>query len=116
MRPAAAYARQSSCAACHNAGQFCVSCHKTAGLVASGPLRAGYHDASRFFSAGHGVAARQSLETCVSCHAERDCLTCHSVVGGRRIDPHGPGFDANRMRLKNPEVCTACHGTAIPVR
>jgi hypothetical protein len=114
--PAAAYARQSSCSECHNAGQFCVSCHKTAGLVATGPLRSGYHDASRFFSAGHGVAARQSLETCVSCHAERDCLTCHSTVGGRRINPHGPGFDANRMRLKNPEVCTVCHGTAIPVR
>jgi hypothetical protein len=112
--PAAAYARESSCNVCHNAGQFCVSCHKSAGLVASGTLGAGYHDASRFFIAGHGVAARQSLETCTSCHVERDCLTCHSALGGRRFDPHGPGFDAARLFKKNPEVCTACHGTAIP--
>lgn len=114
--PAAAYARESSCNTCHNPGQFCVSCHKSAGLVAAGTLGKGYHDASRFFISGHGVAARQSLETCTSCHVERDCLTCHSALGGRRFDPHGPGFDAARMIKKNPEVCTACHGTAIPTQ
>lgn len=114
--PAAAYARESSCNTCHNPGQFCVSCHKSAGLVATAALGKGYHDASRFFVSGHGVAARQSLETCTSCHVERDCLTCHSALGGRRFDPHGPGFDAARMIKKNPEVCTACHGTAIPTR
>ena len=114
--PAAAYARESSCNTCHNPGQFCVSCHKSAGLVATAVLGKGYHDASRFFISGHGVAARQSLETCTSCHVERDCLTCHSALGGRRFDPHGPGFDAARMIKKNPEVCTACHGTAIPTQ
>lgn len=114
--PAAAYARESSCNTCHNPGQFCVSCHKSAGLVATSALGKGYHDASRFFISGHGVAARQSLETCTSCHVERDCLTCHSALGGRRFDPHGPGFDAARMIKKNPEVCTACHGTAIPTQ
>ena len=114
--PAAAYARESSCNTCHNPGQFCVSCHKSAGLVATAALGKGYHDASRFFISGHGVAARQSLETCTSCHVERDCLTCHSALGGRRFDPHGPGFDAARMIKKNPEVCTACHGTAIPTQ
>lgn len=114
--PAAAYTRESSCNTCHNPAQFCVSCHKSAGLVATGTLGRGYHDASRFFVSGHGVAARQSLETCTSCHVERDCLTCHSALGGRRFDPHGPGFDAARMIKKNPEVCTACHGTAIPTQ
>lgn len=112
--PAAAYARESSCNTCHNPGQFCVTCHKSSGLVATSALGKGYHDASRFFVSGHGVVARQSLETCTSCHVERDCLTCHSALGGRRFDPHGPGFDAARMIKKNPEVCTACHGTAIP--
>ena len=114
--PAAAYARETSCSDCHSTGAFCASCHATAGLRAPGPLRSGYHDASVFFIAGHGGAARQSLETCVACHAERDCLTCHSALGGRRFNPHGPGFDANRLRRKNPEVCTACHGTTIPER
>ncbi len=114
--PAAAYARETSCSDCHNVGSFCTTCHAQAGLVATGVLRSGFHDAKRFFLLGHGQAARQSLESCVGCHTERDCLTCHSALGGRRFDPHGPGFDANRMRRKNPEVCTACHGTAIPIR
>lgn len=115
--PAAAYARETSCSGCHNTGQFCVSCHRNAGLVAQGgPLRAGFHDVSAFFLSGHGVVARQSLETCVSCHTERDCLTCHSALGGRMFDPHGPGFDPSRLVKKNPEVCTACHGSNIPTR
>jgi hypothetical protein len=63
---------------------------------------------------GHGQAARQNLESCVACHAERDCLTCHSALGGRRFNPHGPDFDAARLREKNPQMCSACHGITIP--
>ena len=114
--PSAAYSRETSCNDCHSVGAFCTSCHAQAGLVAGGVLRSGFHDAKRFFLFGHGQAARQNLESCVGCHVERDCLTCHSVLGGRRFNPHGPGFDANRMRRKNSEVCTVCHGATIPVR
>lgn len=112
--PAAAYARATNCADCHNTASFCASCHAQAGLRSNGPLQAGYHDANPAFILGHGKAARQELETCVSCHVERDCLTCHSAVGGRRFNPHGPGFDAERLKRKNPEMCTVCHGAAIP--
>jgi hypothetical protein len=115
--PAAAYSRQTNCSDCHNTAGFCTTCHASAGIVSKGgQLRAGYHDFNTFFSAGHGQAARQSLETCVGCHVEKDCLTCHSALGSRRIDPHGPGFDPNREIKKNPQMCTACHGTAIPTR
>lgn len=112
--PSSAYARESACAECHNVGAFCQTCHARAGLGSERPLGSGYHDASRFFLGSHGQAARQSLESCVSCHVERDCLACHSATTGRRFSPHGPGFDAARMRRRNPEMCTACHGTAIP--
>lgn len=116
--PSAAYARAANCNDCHNPAQFCQSCHQQSGLVAAGRLgRVGYHDAFRGFSLGHGQAARQSLETCASCHAERECTACHSAVGGGyRFSPHGPGFNAARMRAKNPSVCIACHGKAIPER
>ena len=114
--PAAAYARESSCNDCHSERSFCTACHQQSGLVANRGLRTGYHDANRFFSAGHGGAARQSLESCVSCHAERDCLPCHSAVGGRRYNPHGPGFDAERLRRKNIQMCTVCHGTSVPTQ
>ena len=114
--PSAAYSRASNCSDCHNAAQFCQSCHQQSGLAARARLgRVGYHDAFRGFGLGHGQAARQSLETCASCHAERDCTACHSALGGGfRFSPHGPGFNAARARSKNPSVCIACHGRAIP--
>jgi hypothetical protein len=112
--PSAAYARESACAECHNVGAFCQTCHARSGLGSERQLGSGYHDASRFFLSSHGQAARQSLESCVSCHVERDCLACHSAQTGRRFNPHGPGFDGARLRRKNPEMCTACHGAAIP--
>jgi hypothetical protein len=114
--PSSAYSREANCSDCHNPAQFCQSCHQQSGLTAQARLgRAGYHDAFRGFNLGHGQAARQSLETCVGCHTERDCTACHSAVGGGfRFSPHGPGFNAARARARNPAVCVACHGTAIP--
>lgn len=114
--PVSAYGQETSCADCHNTSQFCQDCHARSGLVSRAALgtRGSFHDAKGAFIAGHGVAARQSLESCVSCHAERDCLTCHAAIGGRRFNPHGPDFDAERLRKKNSQMCTACHGTAIP--
>lgn len=115
--PSSAYTREANCSDCHNPAQFCQSCHQQSGLVATNARigRAGYHDAYRGFSLGHGQAARQSLETCASCHAERDCTSCHAAVGGSfRFSPHGPGFNAARMQAKNPSLCIACHGRAIP--
>ena len=114
--PSAAYSQEASCSDCHNSGQFCQTCHLSAGLAATAPQgrRPQYHDAEPFFSTGHGQAARQGLESCVTCHAENDCLTCHSATGGRRFNPHGPGFNPDRLRQKNPQMCTACHGLNIP--
>lgn len=114
--PASAYARETSCAECHNNRAFCTDCHEQAGLTSRGPLQPGFHDAKSSFLLGHGPAARQSLESCVTCHAERDCLTCHSAIGGRNFNPHGPDFDAARLRRKNPQMCTVCHGLAIPTQ
>jgi hypothetical protein len=113
--PAAAYARETNCSDCHNAAAFCQNCHVQAGLGSpKGALTAGYHDVFPGFLLNHGRAARQNLETCTSCHTEKDCLTCHSDVFGRGFSPHGPGFDAERLRRKNPQMCTACHSTSIP--
>jgi hypothetical protein len=111
--PAAAYNRQTDCAGCHNQAAFCATCHQQAGLVANGRLAQGYHDASASFLLNHGTAARQNIESCITCHAERDCLFCHSVQG-RRFNPHGPGFDAERLKKRNPQTCAACHGRNIP--
>jgi hypothetical protein len=111
--PAAAYNRQTDCALCHNQAAFCTTCHQQAGLRSTGPLAGGHHDANGAFFLNHGTAARQNIESCIACHAERDCLTCHSAQT-RRFNPHGPGFDADRLRRRNPQTCAACHGRNIP--
>jgi hypothetical protein len=109
--PAGAYGRETTCTDCHNPTGFCASCHKSAGLVSQRDdlLGAGFHDGQGSFLVGHGQAARQSLESCVSCHAERDCTTCHSSTRGRGFNPHGPDFDAERLRRVAPAMCAACH-------
>jgi hypothetical protein len=112
--PAAAFNRQADCAGCHNQAVFCVTCHQQAGLTSAGRLIQGYHDANSAFVVAHGTAARQNIESCITCHSERDCLACHSVQGGRRFNPHGPGFDPDRLRRRNPQTCAACHGRSIP--
>jgi hypothetical protein len=114
--PSAAYNRQSDCSECHNPQQFCSTCHVQSGLRSSGTIDPGYHDGKRGFLLNHGTAARQSLESCVTCHTERDCLLCHSAVSGRRFNPHGPGFNAERLARRNPQSCSACHGRSIPGR
>ena len=117
--PSEAWSRQANCSDCHNPGQFCQTCHLQSGLTA-GTNRLGgrgYHDAVPNFSLGHGQAARQSLESCASCHAERDCTACHSSVGGGfGFSPHGPNFNSERLLKKNPSLCVACHGASIPRR
>jgi hypothetical protein len=113
--PAAAYARETSCSDCHQPAAFCATCHENSGVSAMrAPLGSGYHDAKEQFLFGHGPAARRALETCVTCHTENDCMVCHSAVSGRRFNPHGPGFDAEHLRARAPQVCTVCHGAIIP--
>lgn len=108
--PAQAYAREARCTSCHNVGQFCQDCHLNAGIASQGvQTTAAYHDANPFFSTGHGQAARQSLESCVACHNEGDCVRCHF-----NANPHGPDFDANRIASRNPTSCTVCHVGGIP--
>jgi hypothetical protein len=110
QHPVQAYSRLADCSSCHNVGQFCQTCHQSAGLVSGdGRIGAGYHDANRNFASGHGQAARQSLESCVSCHTEQDCVRCHF-----NLNPHGPNFDAERIAERNPTACSVCHVGGIP--
>jgi hypothetical protein len=106
-----AYGRNLDCANCHSAEVFCRSCHVESGLGSSGRLTVGYHDAEPVWLLRHGQAARQSLETCQSCHKQQECLQCHSQTGSFQVNPHGPDFDARRVQERNPAVCFACHLT-----
>lgn len=106
---AEAYGREEECSTCHNAAAFCRSCHVESGLGSEGRLGAGYHDAEPLWLIRHGQAARQSLESCASCHKQRECVQCHGVLGAFKISPHTRDFDARAAWKKNPTICLACH-------
>ncbi|MCA9545506.1 MAG: cytochrome c3 family protein [Myxococcales bacterium] len=118
------------CATCHRQQTFCTGCHAQSGVVDSaGPLGFGavtqgsrdYHPPGFVGEAGgpvgpehHRHAARRSLNTCVSCHQESQCVTCHGVqaTGRLRASPHPPGYTANLCRRAlalNPTGCLKCH-------
>nr|NIP57742.1 hypothetical protein [Gemmatimonadota bacterium]NIR78131.1 hypothetical protein [Gemmatimonadota bacterium]NIT86693.1 hypothetical protein [Gemmatimonadota bacterium]NIU30551.1 hypothetical protein [Gemmatimonadota bacterium]NIU35390.1 hypothetical protein [Gemmatimonadota bacterium] len=93
-----AWGRTLECANCHSTEVFCRSCHVESGIGSRGQAGPGYHDAIPLWLFRHGVAARQGLESCASCHREAQCLRCHSTVGSFRVSPHGPDFDPERAR------------------
>ena len=106
-----AYGRRLECATCHDVAAFCRDCHTEAGFQPQGRLGRGFHDAEPLWLLRHGQAARQGLESCASCHAQTDCLQCHSTVGAFQVNPHGSGFDPERARARNPAICFVCHVT-----
>jgi hypothetical protein len=105
----AAFNQETECASCHNVEVYCRDCHSNLGYASGGRTDTGFHNESAAFQFGHGQAARQGLEACAACHAQEDCLQCHSAKAGRNINPHGPGFDAEKLRKKNEGLCLFCH-------
>lgn len=107
----AAYGRRLECSTCHETRTFCRSCHIQQGMGSNARLGSGFHDAEPVWLLRHAQAARQGLESCTSCHTQRDCMQCHSEIGAFGVNPHGPNFDARRVQKRNPLICFACHVT-----
>lgn len=106
--PSEAYARQRECTACHSREAFCGACHQRLGLQSQGRTAVAYHDAQPLWLLQHGRAARMGMESCTTCHRERDCTQCHAQTGWG-VNPHGPGFEARRMSARNAPMCRVCH-------
>lgn len=110
--PSESFARETNCTSCHNTEVFCRSCHTDVAGIATGSNRrsGAAHSGQPLWLLQHGEAARRGMPSCASCHKQTDCIQCHSSVG-RRINPHGPDFAADRMRKANPTLCAYCHVT-----
>jgi len=104
-----AYGRVSDCSSCHNAEAFCRTCHLSLGLDAQGEIGGAYHDDQALWILSHATAARQDLESCVSCHQQTDCLRCHSARAGLGVNPPGPDFNGSSINDRNKAMCTLCH-------
>ncbi len=110
---AEAFAVQSVCSDCHSTEVFCRDCHRAIGstIGAGGGAGGAFHDAQPNWFFEHGRAARQGLEACASCHQQTSCLRCHSAKSGLRINPHGPGFDPDRVAARSTMSCGICHSS-----
>jgi hypothetical protein len=112
------------CTACHRQQTYCLGCHERTGVAARGESAFGSADpVQRFHPPGwtesssmglHGGAARRNLDTCVSCHREEFCLTCHSAQpGAMRASPHPRGWRGSArcrdLQQKNGRMCLRCH-------
>lgn len=108
------------CGSCHSTQSFCLSCHARLGVspISAPDLAAPkrLHPPSSVWLRGpmlHAREAERSLSTCVSCHAERDCIGCHGARGvGAGLSPHPPGFreQCGARLANNPRACLLCHG------
>jgi len=105
-----AFGRVSDCTSCHNQEAFCRECHMGVGIKGGGSVAAPFHSNQPAWILGHPQAARQDMESCVSCHQQSDCLRCHSASSGLRVNPHGPDFNATGMADRNQALCRVCHG------
>ncbi len=124
------------CSKCHRLATFCADCHLRSGVSANylagsmqystaAPGAASFHPTGWMNYAGpptaqhHKYEARRNLRTCVSCHQETFCTTCHMVQEGAGrtattgVSPHPPGWEADCKRAmdRNMTGCLKCHGT-----
>jgi hypothetical protein len=148
MHPTAARQNNPSCTSCHRQQSFCVGCHQRAGVTMTGPY-ASYAGRGRFHpppavwsdpprsSRHHAWEAQRNINACVSCHAERDCATCHATAarggrgfgpkggpggigdaafGGQGVNPHPKNFRdrCSGALRRNARPCLVCHDPADP--
>ncbi len=106
---AESWAAPMECAECHSREVFCRDCHSNQGVAQDGRQNGGYHDGVANWLQQHGVAARQGMDSCVSCHQQTECLACHSAKQGWRVNPHGPDFDPERAADRSTQSCGICH-------
>lgn len=106
---ASAFANGGECQSCHRSETFCRACHAGAGVATKGRMSAAYHDAQGGWLLSHGQAARKGLESCVACHAQADCMRCHSASSGWGVSPHRAGFTGERTASRSAASCRLCH-------
>ncbi|MDX1577571.1 MAG: cytochrome c3 family protein [Gemmatimonadota bacterium] len=110
---AEAFAIQTNCSDCHSTEVFCRDCHQGVGQSIGAGGGGAFHDAQPNWFFEHGRAARQAMESCASCHQQSSCLRCHSAKAGLRINPHGPGFDPDRVANRSTMSCGVCHNAGL---
>jgi hypothetical protein len=117
------------CASCHTLQSFCLPCHRRSGVAWDSPSGLNVPPGSLLHPEGwysfpgsggsslHAKEAKKSLSSCVACHTEYDCMTCHSAPLPD-FNPHPPSSvwlkKCGTLYSKNPSVCLKCHAPGSP--
>jgi c(7)-type cytochrome triheme protein len=117
------------CTACHVQQVDCRACHERVGLSTTGDLAAfgvgkpgSFHPFGFGSGPAHAEQAQRNIGSCISCHGEDTCLSCHATtkvaLPGNNVSPHGPGY-AHSLRCAaleraNRRVCLKCHEPGSP--
>ncbi len=118
--------RSSECQTCHDAQDFCSTCHMAGGNINQGSFRPFSHSQPGFTTVGvgsggglHAREARRDIEACASCHdvqaADPTCVLCHvdnDGIRGTNPRTHEPGFMAGEKGdwHEDPGAnCYVCH-------
>jgi hypothetical protein len=122
LHPVEARMAMQRCRSCHEEQSFCLTCHMRLGISQSSPT--GDHNNARFHPPAtvwanppvtaqhHKFQAERNLNACVSCHTERDCVSCHGGIGGNAgFNPHRANFlsGCGTQFRRNPRPCLVCH-------
>ncbi len=99
------------CTGCHREQSFCLSCHRRSGVAPDSPPKSKPPGSiSRYHKNMDNRTlmrrAKQDIVSCVSCHSESSCITCHV-----RYNPHPKDF-AKRCKplaVRNKTSCAKCH-------
>lgn len=102
------------CRGCHRKQSFCITCHRRSGVAPDSPAGSRsiggigrYHN--QMDTRTLMRRARSAVTSCVSCHSEGKCITCHT-----RQNPHPPNFrrQCRALANRNRRVCAKCHRDA----
>jgi hypothetical protein len=126
------YVEKGACETCHQEGaksivpetKVCLECHdqafvdgvKLPGLKTHGPV----------WSLNHRPFAKAVGNNCASCHAQADCLECHTnagrademgELGNNMINVHRSDFQVTHPipARTDPQLCSSCHETKFCV-
>ncbi len=131
MHTQAAQLDNPKCSSCHSQSTFCGDCHRRTGVSRDGPsgnrpIGSRFHPSSQEWTNSprgmrhHAWEAMRNMNTCTSCHSERDCSTCHAskgTMGGQGVNPHPSGFHSSCKTAfrKNSRPCLVCHDLNDPI-
>lgn len=119
-----AASRPELCAQCHTQ-PYCATCHDPKNSPQKLDLRWPLDIEKGFIHRGdyvgrHAIEARTSGDTCVRCHAVKECTACHDQRGfgqGRGRNPHPPNWVSvaggrnlhGRAARREVVSCAGCH-------